>query len=385
MIEQIINANVVLPGEILYGGVVRFSDGVISYVGAEADASLHSFDADGAYVLPGFIDIHCHGGNGYDFMDASADEMIEISKFHLSHGTTTLVPTTMTDRWESIRAALDTFASIPVEKRLTLHGVHLEGPWLNPLQCGAQSVEKMELPSLDRLEEIISDYSFIERISIAPELDTGYSVGRACRERGIIASVAHSDADFDTVTEAADNGYSLMTHLYSGMKGVWRKNAYRTAGAVEAGLYDDRLFVEVIADGKHLPDGLLKLIYKCKGADRIALVTDAMRGAGLPEGSEPILGRVADGIPTVIEDGVAKLHDRQSFAGSVATSDRLLRTMLSVGVSITECSLMLSKTPSKVMGYTDRGSIEVGKLADLLVVDNNYKIKEIFFKGERIC
>ena len=385
MIEQIINANVVLPGEILYGGVVRFSDGVISYVGAEADASLHSFDADGAYVLPGFIDIHCHGGNGYDFMDASADEMIEISKFHLSHGTTTLVPTTMTDRWEAIRAALDTFASIPAEKRLTLHGVHLEGPWLNPLQCGAQSVEKMELPSLDRLEEIISDYSFIERISIAPELDAGYLVGRACRERGIIASVAHSDADFDTVTEAADNGYSLMTHLYSGMKGVWRKNAYRTAGAVEAGLYDDRLFVEVIADGKHLPDGLLKLIYKCKGADRIALVTDAMRGAGLPEGSEPILGRVADGIPTVIEDGVAKLHDRQSFAGSVATSDRLLRTMLSVGVSITECSLMLSKTPAAIMGYTDRGSIEVGKLADLLVVDNNYKIKEIFFKGERIC
>jgi len=380
---QIVNANIVLDGEVLEDGVIRFDGGVIEYVGRTRDSGYSTVDAEGEYLLPGFIDIHCHGGNGYDFMDAAEEEMLEISRFHLSHGTTTLVPTTMTDRWEAIRASLDTFASIPEDKRLTLHGVHLEGPWLNPLQCGAQSKDKMEKPSLDRLCSVLSDYPFIERVTLAPELDTEYEVGRACARYGIIASVGHSDADFDTVTEAVENGYTLMTHLYSGMKGTWRESAYRIAGAVEAGLYDDRLYVEVIADGKHLPNGLLKLIYKCKGADRIALITDAMRGAGLPAGAEPILGRAADGVATVIEDGVAKLPDRQSFAGSVATADRLLRTMLSLGIPVTECSKMLSKTPAAIMGYTDRGSLEVGKRADILLLDKKYNIKELFLKGER--
>ena len=122
VIEQIINAHIVLTDEIMPNGVIRFSDGVINYIGRDADTNIESFDADGAYVLPGFVDIHCHGGNGYDFMDATTDEMIEISRFHLSHGTTTLVPTTMTDRWEAIRASLDTFASIPERDRLTMHG-----------------------------------------------------------------------------------------------------------------------------------------------------------------------------------------------------------------------------------------------------------------------
>lgn len=381
MKKQIVNANIVLREKTVFGGVIRFDDGIISYIGDVADDSYATIDAEGGYLVPGFIDIHCHGGGGFDFMDATAGEMLEISRFHLSHGTTTMVATTMTDTWDAIFAALDRFASIPSGERLTLHGVHLEGPWLNPLQCGAQSVDKMDRPSVSRLSEILSKYPFVERVSIAPELDEGHEVGKYARECGIVASVAHSDADFDEAVLAADNGYTLMTHLYSGMKGVWRKNAYRTAGAVEAGLYDDRLSVEIIADGKHLPEGLLKLIYKCKGAQKIALVTDAMRGAGMPDGSETVLGRMSDGVSAVIEDGVAKLPDRQSFAGSVATADRLLCVMLGVGIELSEVSKMLSETPAKIMGYTDRGVLEIGKRADVLVLDKNYNIKRIFLKG----
>lgn len=382
MTKQIINAKIVLPDRILENGVCRFTDGVIDYVGDTAQSGIQTVDADGKYLFAGFVDIHCHGGGGFDFMDATPDEMLEISKFHLSHGTTTLVATTMTDADEAIFAALDRFAEIPENERLTLHGVHLEGPWLSPAQCGAQDVSKMSKPSPEALENIIKRYPFVERVSVAPEVEGGLEVGRAGSERGLVMAIAHTDADYDDTIRAADNGYTLTTHHYSGMKGVVRVNAYRVAGCIEAGLVDDRFTCEVIADGKHLPAGLLKLIYKCKGADRICLITDAMRGAGLPDGEETMLGRMRDGVKCIIEDGVAKLPDRQAFAGSVATTERLFRTMHTLAeVDLVNLSKMLSKTPARVMGYTDRGSIEIGKRADLLIVDSELKINKIFLKG----
>ena len=382
MTQQIINANIVLPDGVLSHGVCRFTDGVIDYVGTEACEGVPTVDAEGQYLFAGFVDIHCHGGGGYDFMDATPEEMLKISEFHLVHGTTTLVATTMTDADEAIFAALDRFAEIPEDSRLTLHGVHLEGPWLSPAQCGAQDVSKMSKPTAERIAWIKGKYPFVERVSAAPEIEGGLEIGRAGADLGLVMSVAHTDADYDEAIRAADNGYSLMTHHYSGMKGVVRVNAFRVAGCIEAGLVDDRFTCEVIADGCHLPEGLLKLIYKCKGADRICLITDGMRGAGLPDGEETMLGRMCDGVSCIIEDGVAKLPDRQSFAGSVATTDRLFRTMHNLAeVSFVDLSKMLSLTPSRVMGYEDRGSIEVGKRADLLIIDENLKINKIFLKG----
>ena len=377
---QIINAKIVLEDSVFYGNL-RANDGVIEYIGDEVKEDEPTVSAEGTYLVPGFVDIHCHGGGGYDFMDATPAEMRKISEFHLSHGTTTLVATTMTDRYEEIYRALDNFAALG-EDRVTLHGVHLEGPWLNPLQCGAQDTSKMAAPSVERLREIIEKYPFVERISLAPELDTDYAVTRAARKCGLIVSAAHTDADFDCMTEAAGEGVTLITHLYSGMKGVTRKNAYRTAGCVEAGLYDERIFTEIIADGKHLPKGLLQLIYKCKGADKICLITDAMRGAGMPDGVSTMLGRMNDGVPCVIDDSVAKTTDRQAFAGSVATADRLLKTMChTAGVGIVDAVKMLTKTPAAVMGYTDRGSIEIGKRADLVLLTENLEIDKVFLKG----
>ena len=240
----------------------------------------------------------------------------------------------------------------------------------------------MSRPSEEALKRIIKKYPFVERVSAAPEVEGGLEVGRAGRDMGLIMSVAHTDADYDEAIRAADNGYTLMTHHYSGMKGVVRVNAFRVAGCIEAGLVDDRFTCEVIADGCHLPAGLLKLIYKCKGAERICLITDGMRGAGLPDGEETMLGRMCDGVPCIIEDGVAKLPDRQSFAGSVATTDRLFRTMHNLAeVDFVDLSKMLSATPARVMGYDDRGAIEVGKRADLLIIDENLKINKIFLKG----
>ena len=384
MKKQFINAKVVTPEGIVENGVVIASDGVIEYVGTELGAAEETVDLGGKYLLPGFIDIHCHGGGGYDFMDATPDEMREISKYHLAHGTTTLVATTMTDTDEAIFAALDRFALLG-DDRLTLHGVHLEGPWLSAAQCGAQDVSKMSKPSRENLEKILAAYPFVERISAAPEVDPGYQVGLTAREHGIVVAAAHTDCDFDTMLEAVDYGYTLVTHLYSGMRGVVRINAYRVAGCIEAGLYDDRLTCEVICDGKHLPHSLLKLIYKCKGADRICLITDGIRGAGLPDGTEFVSGRKEDGVPAIIEDGVGKMMDRQAFVGSVATTDRLLKNMVTLGgAPIEEVSKMMSATPARVMGYTDRGTISPTKRADLVVVNDALEVTQVYLAGERV-
>ncbi len=384
MKKQFINAKVVLPDGILSNGVVGISDGVIDYIADKARDGVVSIDCEGKYLLAGFIDIHCHGGGGYDFMDATPEEMLEISKYHLKHGTTTLVATTMTDTDEAIFAALERFSELG-DDRLTLHGVHLEGPWLSPAQCGAQDTSKMSKPSAKHLSDMLERFPFIERISLAPEVDPDYEVGLCGKEKGIVVAAAHTDCDFDTMLESVDKGYTLLTHLYSGMRGVVRINAYRVAGCIEAGLYDDRLTVEVICDGKHLPASLLKLIYKCKGADKICLITDGIRGAGLAEGTEFVSGRKCDGVPAIIEDGVGKMMDRQAFVGSVATTDRLLKNMCTLGgASIEEVSKMMSATPAKVMGYRDRGTIEVGKRADLVLVDENLDVTDVCLGGEMI-
>ena len=385
MVLKIKNARVVAEDKVIENGILVAEDGIIAYIGDENGSCADEiYDAEGNYLVAGFVDIHSHGGNGYDFMDATAEEMLEISKFHLTHGTTTLVATTVTDTWENIEHALDTYKALG-DNRLTLNGVHLEGPWFSPEQCGAQSVSQMDRPSTEKLAYLIKKYPFIRRISLAPEVDEGFEVGRFGKENGVIIALGHTDADFDTVESAAENGYSLITHLYSGMKGVTRVNAYRIAGAVEAGLYDDSLTAEVIADGKHLPAALLKLIYKCKGADKICLITDSMRGAGMPEGSEVLLGSKAQKNFAIIEDGVAKLPDRKSFAGSVATTDRLFRTFGTLtGVPVTELSKMASATPAKVMGYSDRGVIKEGKLADLVVLDEGSNVKGVFFRGAAV-
>lgn len=378
------NAKIVLDDKVLEGNCV-VENGEIVYVGSEFLSADSVIEANGKYLLAGFVDIHCHGGNGFDFMDASPEEMLEISKFHLLHGTTTLYATTMSDEMKFIEKCLQNYKELYNNGNLlTLNGVHLEGPYLSPSECGAQDTKKMSKPSVKEASELLEKYPFIKRFSVAPELEGAYQLSAFAKDKGVVMAIAHTAADFDDVIEAIDNGYTLTTHLYSGMHGVYRKNAYRTAGAVEGALFDDRMDVEIIADGKHLPDGLLKLIYKCKGDSRICLVTDAMRGSGLSDGRETVLGRMEDGVKCIIEDGVAKLPDRTSFAGSVATTDRLVRTMLNIGIDIVSVSKMASKTPARVMGLNDRGTIEIGKRADLVILDENYKVDKVIFNGEII-
>lgn len=377
------NTDIVLKDRVLKNSYCLIENDKITYIGSDEKSADKVVDGKNHYLLAGFIDLHCHGGFGYDFMDATCEQMLKISEFHLKHGTTTLFATTMTDSWDNIEKSLRVYKKLfDKGNLLTLSGVHLEGPWFSLVQCGAQDPSNMQLPSTDKVDELLDKYPFIKRISMAPELEHAIEVGRYAAKKGIVVSAGHTDADFDTIVKASENGYSLLTHFYSGMAGVVRKNAYRIAGAVEAGYYLDDMYVEIIADGKHLPVSLLKLIYKIKGPERICLITDGTRGSGYPDGTQFMLGREVGGVKCVIDDGVAKLPDRSAFGGSVATTDRLFRQMIETGVNVVEASRMASATPAKVMGLCDRGVIEEGKKADLIIADKNFNIEHVILNGK---
>jgi len=380
------NINTVTRNGILENSICVIENGIISYIGKDIQKCENETDGKNGYLLPGFIDLHCHGGDGFDFMDADTDGMKRIADYHLLHGTTTMLATTLADTPEATEKSLavfDNFKELYTDS--TLIGLHLEGPWFSAEQCGAQPTEYFRNPNADELSELKKRHPHILRVSAAPELEGAFEFGRKALELGVVASSAHTDADFATIEEAAKNGYKLMTHLYSGMKGVTRKNAYRIAGAVEAGLYFDDIFVEIIADGKHLPIELLKFIYKCKGADKICFVSDASRACGFPEGATSKIGSLSHGTDIIVEDGVAKLPDRTAFGGSVATFDRLVRTMAkAIGNDPVALAKMASTTPAAVMGFSDRGEIAVGKRADLVVTDKEYNVQNVIFNGEII-
>ena len=249
-------------------------------------------------------------------------------------------------------------------------------------QRGAQDPRYIRDPDPEEYMDVIASSNSIKRWSAAPELKGAIPFARYLISKGILPALAHTDAIYEEVLEGFENGYTLATHLYSGMSGVSRRNAFRYAGAIESAFLIDEMDVEIIADGIHLPAPLLKLIYKIKGPDRIALITDAIRGASMPEG-ESIIGNLNTGLKVIIEDGVAKLPDRTCFAGSVATTDRLVRNMINMAdVPLLEAVRMMSSTPARIMNVADKkGSLVKGKDADIVIFDKDINVQTTIIKG----
>ncbi len=386
---KICNGCLITPDRVIQGGSVLINDGVIAEVANHdldtTDAEI--LDAGGRYIAPGFIDIHVHGGGGYDFMDNTVEAFLEIAKIHARFGTTAMFPTTLTGPTEEIVKTLETYEeALPLnDSGAQFMGIHLEGPYFAMNQRGAQDPRWIRDPDPKEYEYIVSRSRFIKRWSAAPELKGAFEFARFLISKGILPSLAHTDAVYEEVIEAFNNGYSLATHLYSGMSGVTRRNAFRYAGVVESAFIIDEMDVEIIADGVHIPAPLLKLIFKIKGPDRIALITDAMRAAGMPPG-ESVIGNLHTGIKVIVEDGVSKLPDRSSFAGSVATADRLVRTMIQMaGISLPDAVRMMTATPARIMNiYGQKGSLAIGKDADIVIFDENISIQTTMAKGKII-
>ena len=341
-------------------------------------------DASGQYVSPGFIDIHLHGGGGHDFMDGTVEAFLGAAELHARHGTTAMVPTTLTSTTKELMNMFSVYREAVKRNRKGSRflGLHLEGPYFSFNQRGAQDPKYLRNPEPEEYTHILSSSEDIVRWSLAPELPGALELSRELVSRKILAAVAHSDAVCEEVELAFKEGFSHITHLYSGMSSVTRRHAFRYAGVVEAAYLVDDMTVEIIADGVHLPRPLLQFVYKFKGADKTALCTDAMRGAGMPDG-ESMLGSLYAGQRVIIEDGVAKLPDRSSFAGSVATADRLVRTMIRVAdVSLTDAIKMMTLTPARIMKVDSRmGSIEPGKDADLVIFNENIQVSYTVSEG----
>jgi N-acetylglucosamine-6-phosphate deacetylase len=386
---KITNGRIITPFRIIPKGTVVITGNKITDIceGEMGVSDAVEIDAGGRYVSPGFIDIHVHGGGSFDFMDGDGEGFLRIAELHARYGTTSMVPTTLTSEKEHLVNTLDLYEQAHKNNKYGAEflGLHLEGPYFAMNQRGAQDPRYIRDPDPQEYREILQRSALIARWSAAPERKGAMAFGRYLREKGVLAAIAHTDAVYEEVVEAVENGYSLSTHLYSGMSGVTRKNAFRYAGVIESSLLMDELDVEIIADGIHLPAPLLKLIYKVKGPYKTALITDAMRAAGMPPG-ESILGNRHTGLKVIVEDNVAKLPDRSSFAGSVSTADRLVRNMVNMAdVPLRDAILMMSTTPARIMGLDGRkGSLVPGKDADIVIFDQDIQVQETIIGGRRV-
>lgn len=387
MLDQIVNGKILTPFRTLHNKCIVVQDGLIQAVVDEEsiDPSLPVIDACGKYIAPGFIDIHVHGGGGHDFMDSTEEAILGPAIVHARHGTTSLTPTTVAcgpDRLKKFITAYESAIRHTEHGGANLLGIHIEGPYFAQTQKGAQDGRYITVPIPRDYNEILSLTDHIVRWDAAPELPGSHSFGDALLRAGVLASIAHSDATFEQAMEALEHGFNHVTHFYSGTSTVTRVGAFRTAGIVEFAYLRDDVTVEIIADGCHLPASLLALIYKIKGPSRVVLITDAMRAAGT-ELKISKLGDAETGLDVVIEDGVAKLPDRSSFAGSVATADRLVRNMLQIAAVPMETAVqMMTTTPARVLGVSDRkGIIAPGYDADIVVFDENVEVGMTMVKG----
>ncbi len=390
MTTLIKNARIIKGDDIISDGYLLINDGYIATIGTgkpPVNSYDNIIDADNNFLSAGFIDIHTHGAGGADLMDGTLDAYLTVARTHAKFGTTAFLPTTLTCPDEEL---FNTFETYKEAAKLNtdgarMRGFHLEGPYFAYNQRGAQDPANLKNPTPQHYNSIFNATNDIKRWSVAPELPGALEFGHELKKRGIIASVAHTEAITDQVIAAHEAGYSLMTHLYSAMSGVTRRNAFRYGGAVEAAFLLDDMDVEIIADGIHLPKELLQLIVKIKGPDHIALITDSMRAAGMPEG-EYRLGSLTEGQTVIVEDGVAKLMDRSAFAGSVATADRLVRTMINLaGVKLTDAIKMITSTPARILGMENEiGHIKTGYRADIVIFDDNIKVKQTLIGGRII-
>jgi N-acetylglucosamine-6-phosphate deacetylase len=385
------NGTIITPIREIPNGAVVLEDGLIKDLGpadqVAAVACGRIIDVQGAYISPGFIDLHLHGAWGGEVMAATTSDLETMSIGLAKGGVTSFMPTTLSGPLPEIGKALQCIETVMKKgtSGAKILGAHLEGPYFNQIQSGAQNPRYIINPKPEDYLPLLDRYHCIKRFSAAPEIPGGYELGQELQRRGIVAAIAHSDATYQEVLKAVESGYTHVTHIYSGTSGLRRNAAYRVAGLIEAALLLDELTTEMIADGHHLPPSLMKLVLKAKGLDHVCLVTDSMAAAGLGPGNYQLGGLevvVEADIPDVFEistqagNYVAKLADRSAFASSVATMDQLVRNMVKlVGVSVPEAVKLVTVNPARFQGVAESiGTIAKGKSADLVVFGKTFDI-----------
>ena len=363
-------------------GYVYFEGGRITAVGDIELPYDEEYNAKEEYLLPGFIDMHTHGGGGYPF-EGSAEDVVLGTLFHLRHGTTAICPTVSAAPFADMARSVENIAAAMRDERARgiILGAHLEGPYLSARQAGAQCPDFITPPDEGEYLPLLQKYGdVIARWTYAPENDRDGAFARALAAHGVLASAGHTDAIGEDMKRAEEMGCHLVTHLYSCTSTVTRDHGFRRLGVIETAFLEDGMDVEIICDGKHLPPELIRLIYKIKGAEHIALITDSLALAGTDQ-----THGFMQSTEFIIEDGVCKLMDRSAFAGSIATADRLVRVAVKeAGIPLTDGVRMITATPARIMGLTNKGSIAPGMDADLVVFDEEITVKKVFAKGRKV-
>ena len=348
-------------------------------VSAKADQVI---DGRGTTAIPGYIDVHVHGGCGHDLNDGTADSLRQTRDFYQQHGVTTIFPSYLALPLSDIEKALDVLREVRADNvpgQAEIMGAHLEGPFLNPQYHGSQPVDQI-IPIDDTNVGIYERYrDVIARTTIAPEYGHNLDYFPGIAALGIQISMGHSCATIRQAKEGWKKGATSVTHLYNAMSQTHKEGPYRIGGLVEAGLTIDGLYAETICDGYHLPNELLRIAYRCKGPDRMLIVSDACLCAGLPSGS---VVKTA-GMNFYVEDGISLNEARTSFASSTSPIDKMVRHLIfDTKLPATDVVRMASATPARLMGIYDRkGSIAVGKDADINLVDAGFHVVRTFCKG----
>ncbi|WEO96717.1 N-acetylglucosamine-6-phosphate deacetylase [Streptomyces sp. FXJ1.172] len=363
-------ARVVLPGAVVDDGRVCVEGTRIVAAAAE---SAEVVDLTGHWLVPGFVDIHNHGGGGASF-SGSAEEILRAVRTHRAHGTTTLVASTVTDEMDLLVRQAGLLSELVEQGEIA--GIHFEGPFISPCRKGAHSEELLRDPDPAEVRKLIdAARGKAKMVTLATELPGGVDSVRLLAEHGVIAAIGHTDATYEQTVEAIDAGATVATHLFNAMPAL----GHRTPGPIAALLEDERVTVELINDGTHLHPAALELAFHHAGADRVAFITDAMDAAGIGDGRY-MLGP----LEVEVSDGVARLVHGGSIAGSTLTQDRAFKRAVSVDrLSVEDAVTALSVNPARLLGLSDRiGSLEPGKDADLVVLDANFDLKGVMRRGE---
>ncbi|MGO9244530.1 MAG: N-acetylglucosamine-6-phosphate deacetylase [Verrucomicrobiia bacterium] len=381
----IINGRVIAPHSVLEQHCVVIDGGKIKQVAPTAQVlwpeDAHVIDAQNNFVAPGFVDMHVHGALGRDAMDGTVEALAQIAKFHAAGGTTAMTPTTTTHSTEKISGALQAIDDAMGHDfgGAQIVGAHIEGPYISRERNGAQPAQYIRdaipaeyVPWLDR-------DGLVTQMTLAPEATGALELIDALLEREILPSGGHTAASYEQARAAVDRGLCHATHLFNCMSSATKSGAFRLPGALETFLADERVMVEVIADGKHVHPELMRLAVRAKGVDKVCLITDATAGAGLAEGAKFMVGETG----AVVRDGVGMTADGLSLAGSVSTMIQMVRKMVELaGASLPDAVRMASLNPARALGMGGRkGSIEVRKDADMVIFTDKFDVLKTVIGG----
>ncbi|GAB1328986.1 N-acetylglucosamine-6-phosphate deacetylase [Streptomyces sennicomposti] len=369
-------ARVVLPTGIVDGGHVIVDGTRIADTGTgpgTAPAGAETLDVSGHWLVPGFVDLHNHGGGGASF-SGSADDVMTAVRAHRAHGTTTLVASTVTDDMGVLTKQAGLLAELAEQGEIA--GIHFEGPFISPCRKGAHSEALLRDPDPAEVRKLVdAARGHARMMTLATELPGGLDSVRLLADHGVIAAVGHTDATYEQTVEAIDAGATVATHLFNAMPTL----GHRAPGPITALLEDERVTVELINDGVHLHPAALELAFHHAGAARVAFITDAMDAAGSGDGRY-LLGP----LEVEVADGVARLVEGGSIAGSTLTLDRAFQRAVTVDrLPVEDVVAALSANPARLLGLDDRiGSLEPGKDANLVLLDEEFTLKGVLRRGE---